>query len=306
MSLLLSATFCLLPALSQSSLPAALALNAATGSTYSQEDGKYFIDFAGAAYCSGTLGHGVKKWDCNACKKHPNVNVTAINANGLFYAFNGFIAHDADTNKIILSIAGTDPLNLQNWIDDLDFKKTPYDLCAKHGNSTCSVDEGFLGIYNYAKDQVRATMKAYTKHYPDATVHITGHSLGAALAVFAGLDLELEMNIPVATIYTAGEPRGGDIDWAEFLIKNFDSRHFRQTHFTDPIPHLAPEKFGFAHATQEIYYEQHNSLGKYKECSITTGEDYTCSDKNVANLNLLMHLSYLGFDFTSNYLSCKL
>jgi hypothetical protein len=287
-------------------LPAALALCAATGSSYSQEEGKYFVDFAGAAYCSGTLGHGVEHWDCDACKKHPNVNVTAINANGLFYDFNGFVAYDEDTNKIILSIAGTDPLNLQNWIDDLDFTKEPYDLCAKHGNTTCGVDRGFFGTWTYAKQVVRETMATYVARYPDATVHITGHSLGAALAVFAGLDLELETNMKITSIYTVGEPRGGDIDWAEFLIRHFDTRHFRQTHYTDPIPHLAPESFGYAHSTQEIYYEQLNSLGKYKNCSVTTGEDYTCSDRNIANLNLLMHLSYLGFDFTTNYLACKL
>jgi len=27
-------------------------------------DAKYFVDFSGAAYCAGTLGHGVENWDC--------------------------------------------------------------------------------------------------------------------------------------------------------------------------------------------------------------------------------------------------
>jgi hypothetical protein len=284
----------------------AVLLTLAVATEYSQDEGKYFIDFAGASYCSGTLGHGVEHWDCAACKKHPNVNVTAINANGLFYAFNGFIAHDADTNKIILAVAGTDPLDLKDWIDDLNAIKTPYDLCTKHGNASCEVHEGFLGTYNYAREQVRDTMKGYIKHYPTAQVHITGHSLGAALSVFAGLDLELEMGVKIASIYTAGEPRGGDVDFAQFLIKNFQGRHFRQTHYTDPVPHLPPMAgLSFAHSTQEIYYEQIKSLGKYKKCSLTTGEDYTCSDKHV-DLNLLMHLKYLGFDFKVNYLECKL
>lgn len=28
-------------------------------------DAKYYVDFAGAAYCAGTLGHGVENWDCS-------------------------------------------------------------------------------------------------------------------------------------------------------------------------------------------------------------------------------------------------
>ena len=32
--------------------------------TYSQDEAQYSVDFAGAAYCAGTLGGGAKDWSC--------------------------------------------------------------------------------------------------------------------------------------------------------------------------------------------------------------------------------------------------
>mmetsp|Transcript_3962 Transcript_3962/g.8325 ORF Transcript_3962/g.8325 Transcript_3962/m.8325 type:complete len:296 (-) Transcript_3962:143-1030(-) len=275
--------------------------------TYDEADAIYNVDFAGAAYCAGSLGHGVDKWNCNACKKHPSVtNSTVISATSLSYTFNGFVAYDSDVDRIVLSIAGTDPLKLKDWVDDLDFLKTEYPLCEEYGGSKCEVHEGFLGSWEIAKDEVAETIQAYKQEHPTATLHITGHSLGAILAVFATLDLELRVGVTVDSLLTFGQPRGGDADFASFLMDHVSQ--FRLVHYTDPVPHLPPQNLlgspFFMHPTTEVFYEQHNSLGSYKICE--EQEDSTCSDQFLVDINLLNHLNYVGFDFISNYLTCKL
>ena len=80
------------------------------------------------------------------------------------------------------------------------------------------------------------------------------------------------------------------------------------THYTDPVPHLPPQKLlgkaFFHHPNTEVYYEQFDSLGEYKVCEEEEQKD--CSNKNLVDINLLMHLNYVGFDFIGNYLGCKL
>ena len=180
-----------------------------------------------------------------------------------------------------------------------------------HGSKNCTVHEGFLGTYNFARVEVRSLVSSYLQKYPTATFHITGHSLGAALAIFAALDLKVDQGVDIASVMTVGQPRVGDAEFSTFTqdhLGNSNGRvaYYRITHYTDPVPHLPPISFNFEHPAPEVYYEQLKSLGSHKVCNATDGEDKTCSDKHLVDLNLLMHLSYVGFDFTSNYLACKL
>ena len=243
------------------------------------------------------------------------------------------MAYDSSNDRITLSVAGTDPLKLKDWIDDLDFFKTAYPFCEEYGDEACEVHEGFLDTYDVAKDVVRSTVKAYMADFPTATVHVTGHSLGAIAAVFAAMDLTLTQNIKIDSIITFGQPRGGDESFAKFLeqtIKEFrwgedgvrDGTNpepakltpplpppfARLVHFQDPVPHLPPQtllgKPFFQHPATEVFYEERDSTGSYKICD--GQEDPTCSDQFLVDINLLNHLHYVGFDFISNYLTCKL
>ena len=44
----------------------------------------------------------------------------------------------------------------------------------------------------------------------------------------------------------------------------------------------------------------------YTVCDSSNGEDPQCSDSLLVNLNVVDHVTYMGFDFVANFLACKL
>ena len=48
-------------------------------------------------------------------------------------------------------------------------------------------------------------LRALRASHPLAQVYVTGHSLGAAIAMVAAYELQYEEHIPVAGVYTFGQ-----------------------------------------------------------------------------------------------------
>ena len=53
----------------------------------------------------------------------------------------------------------------------------------------------------------------------------------------------------------------------------------------------------------QVYYNKANT--EFVACD-GGGEDPSCADQWAVALDVADHLSYLNFDFTANYLACKL
>jgi len=268
---------------------------------YDQTDSDRFLDYAGAAYCCGGLGVGCKTWECNSCKKHPGLqNITEL-YNQMTNA-NGFVGVNPKGEEgygpfIIVSFSGTNPLSVKNWIDDISTLKVAYPAC-----SGCLVHSGFYNTYLSVQNELHTALQALIKEYPNYPIQVTGHSLGAALSIIAGLDIIHTFNHPVDIVYNFGQPRVGNPSFETYQTTVLGS--YRVTHWQDPVPHLPPEIFGFVHAPTEIFYFENNS--NYTVCSSSQGEDPSCSDQFIADLDVNDHLFYIDFDFVSNYLSCRL
>lgn len=58
------------------------------------------------------------------------------------------------------------------------------------GIPNARVHSGFYSAYEAIADDVVKQMKIYVNKYPSASILITGHSLGGALATFAALDIK--------------------------------------------------------------------------------------------------------------------
>jgi len=280
---------------------ASTALGVAAADRYDETMAGLMVKYTGAAYCAGTLGDGVAKWNCAVCKTLPYLNATVVYDKKT--NTNGYVGYDKSINAIYVVFAGTDPLSIKNWIDDLNAVTVTVPCPASYG--TCKVHKGFYECYLAVRSQIQRAVQNHLKEYPSASIRVSGHSLGGAIAVHALTDLISNMTLIPQTMYTYGEPRVGNPAWQKWFGETIATKTstFRITHNHDPVPHLPLESMGFRHTPVEVFYDQ--AQAKYTVCD-NSGEDPKCSDKYLADLNVLDHLNYLHFDYTSNYLGCKL
>ena len=78
----------------------------------------------------------------------------------------------------------------------------------------------------------------------------TGHSLGAALAYLAAMDL-LKAGYDV-NLYNFGQPRVGNDTYALYASKMI-TEQYRHTHYKDIVPHVPGDAMGFKHSIEEVY-----------------------------------------------------
>merc|ERR1712032_333452 len=95
-------------------------------------------------------------------------------------------------------------------------------------------------------------------------------------------------------------PRPGSEDFSNVFASTFDSNtFFRVTYHKDPVPHLAPEYFGFFHLPPEIFFD--TNFTNHVEC--LDAEDDACAGQysNLAD-DLYWssdHLLYMGVNTSS-------
>jgi predicted lipase len=117
---------------------------------------------------------------------------------------------DASTNSIITAFRGT--TNIRNLVEDFNFLKTSYD---RPNCNDCKVHEGFLATYESISEQVLAYLPTLVSLHPDATIVVTGHSLGAAQAMLGAIDQQLQGHD--VHFYSYGSPRVGEINWSNYF-----------------------------------------------------------------------------------------
>lgn len=253
------------------------------------------VRFAGASYCQAAT---IAKWSCPSCKALNGVSNATVQ-----YAASAdvqsFVAYDANAQRVWVVFRGTNPLSIQDWLDDLTFTQTnPYTQCP-----SCGVHEGFYDSFMDLRDGILAAVQPLLSANPTAEVHITGHSLGAAMAQLCAVDFAVNEGINATTVYTFGEPRIGSPQWTPFYESVIAAGTYRVVHWADPVPHVPLEAMDFHHQPTEVFYTE--SQDSFKVCD-HSGEDKTCADGLLVPVWVPDHLNYLGFDFTANYLACAL
>jgi len=258
-----------------------------------------WMSYAGVAYCTIEWRHvEVESWTCHTCVTLPYMNAT------VFHSVDdntcGYVGYDPKNRFIMVAFSGTDPLNIRDWIDDIDYVQVDFPYC-----KNCKVHKGFYDSYLSVQSQVLDLVKKWRVVDPTAPVMVTGHSLGAALTVHGAIDMILSLKITPMALYDYGQPRTGNKNFTDWYTTQIPT-HWRVTHNKDPVPQL-PEEFmtqdGYFHNVQETWYNQDNS--QYTLCNSTFGEDPTCSDSQL-DYRVEDHLTYMNFDVTANYLTCRL
>ena len=160
----------------------------------------------------------------------------------LFPELMGYVIESA--SQVVLVFRGTRTAG--EWLKDLAFRQVPYPyLPAGRTHS------GFTELYETVRDKIIQTIRLLPAW---KQLLITGHSLGAALATLAALDLAAHAGFFNLAMVNFGSPRVGDDQFAT-AYDRMVPRSYRITNFFDPVPYVPPERAKLPFTQEEVVYQ---------------------------------------------------
>jgi hypothetical protein len=168
-----------------------------------------------------------------------------------------FLIRSADRRVGILAFRGTEPSNVINWLTDADTTLRPFHGGRIHSGFYANVE----ALWGYIDQKITAAMGSQNGNGHGEglrTLYITGHSLGAAMAVIAAARIftpeYADWQPLVMGVYTFGQPMVGDAEFARQSERRFGPKLFRHVYRHDVVPRLPPWSTGdFAHFGEERF-----------------------------------------------------
>lgn len=162
---------------------------------------------------------------------HPSVTAMTKDTN-IF----GLMGRNAGSRTAFVSFRGSS--DLADWLADFDAIATDYLPVAGFGR----VHSGFQQVYELVRTDIAQSLATATTDCDE--ILITGHSLGAALAVLAAPDIFRGMppNTIEPRLVTFGGPRVGLMDFAAAFNAAIESC-FRVVNLLDIVPHVPPAPY---------------------------------------------------------------
>jgi len=131
---------------------------------------------------------------------------------------------------------------------------------------------------------------------PTYKLWVTGHSLGGSMAsIAAAYVIKLGFfTSDAVTLYTFGQPRTGDTNFAAAHDALLGGTSYRVTHKQDVVPHVPTENYeNYYHHRNEIWYNNDMTPGSsYAECDADEGD--SCSDSNLIDASITDHTHYFN------------
>ncbi|KAK9053911.1 hypothetical protein SSX86_024986 [Deinandra increscens subsp. villosa] len=171
-----------------------------------------------------------------------------------------------DPNLIVVAFRGTGPFTAKDWMTDVDISW--FELKDLNNSKPIGrIHGGFmkaLGLqqtkgwpknlepppdatdeHPFAYYTIREKLRGILEKNTNAKFILTGHSLGAALAILfvgvLGLHEETWLLKRLEGVYTFGQPRVGDVSFGRYMMKvieDHDVRYFRYVYGNDMVPRL--------------------------------------------------------------------
>lgn len=228
---------------------------------YDETLSKHFVNLSQSTYCVSSIN----EWNCITCES--SIKPEYVIENNGARAIQGL---DTQTNTLFVAFRGSS--NIQNWIDNIQISRiSPYN------DSSIEVEKGFYKAYNYLKPELIDNLAILSKKYNINSLSITGHSLGAAESTLFAYDILNDFtNYNILYFYNFGSPRVGNPEFVK-SFSSFSLPSFRVTHYYDIVPHVPEEFLGYLHISNEIWYNEDNSI--FQICNDTNNsEDDFCSN----------------------------
>ncbi|KAJ9078063.1 hypothetical protein DSO57_1010669 [Entomophthora muscae] len=182
------------------------------------------------------------------------------------------IAADVINKDIVVAYRPT--LTVKNFVVDMDFIKVQMNNAPRD----VLVHRGFYRHHISIRDRVFNEVKhlLLTPRYSNYTLHLTGFSLGGAIATISLPDWKHFMKQHnfgnSIESYTYESPRVGNEQFVKF-IESMDVPVIRYTFSNDMIPRLPPRALGFTHTGLEYHFDDNHLT----QCRQDYDEDSNCA-----------------------------
>jgi triacylglycerol lipase len=134
-------------------------------------------------------------------------------------------------NAIYVVFRGTKTIS--EWISDATLSQVAYTYVANGGKT----ETGFTAIYDSIRTGIIQEVTSLASSATYTTLSITGHSLGAALAVVSAPDLAAQTRFTQPIVYTFAGPRAGDPVFASLYNGDVPTT-WRVVNTNDEVPKL--------------------------------------------------------------------
>ncbi|KAH9257131.1 hypothetical protein BASA81_004681 [Batrachochytrium salamandrivorans] len=257
------------------------------------------------------------KWECGVvCEgdiKDTVIQTAFLQTSGTFTA--GIVAIQSSSKTIVVAFRGVNYLS--DWITNIKFTKwsAPWlndgDVSTNHKRVPFPENlewwlEHMLIYYqcilmipdsHWIPDRLSrcsithdGRYQTAQKNHPGFKLVFAGHSLGGALATLAAADYvnHESGDTPNVSLYTYGEPRIGNLEWADWF-NSLPLASYRVTSQNDPVPRLPPYMLGYYHTKQE-YFIASDKVTKTCTNSDIAGETTDCSTKTLFETGIYAHI----------------
>src|SRR5262249_16276481 len=151
----------------------------------------------------------------------------------------------------VLAFRGTEPSNFINWLTDANTVMRTFHYGSVHGGFFDNVEALWDGVAEVIDEAIQGKTIRPTNGdgqpepvEPLQVLYVTGHSLGAAMAVVAAARIfspDYRAWQPlVRGVYTFGQPMVGDAEFARKYGEQFGSFLYRHVFRHDVVPRLPP------------------------------------------------------------------
>ncbi len=155
------------------------------------------------------------------------------------------------SNKEIIVVAFRGTEEVKDWITNLDLKLI-------EGAFDGRVHQGFYTSLSNVWQQIERTIADFRDNQ-EKSLWFTGHSLGAALATLA-VALFREEDRPVDGLYTFGQPRTGDRQFARNFNFDFKPYTFRFVNNNDSVTRIPSRSRKYSHVGTFKYFSESGEL----------------------------------------------